>query len=194
LGEMTLEQRHVLASQVVEIQRRVGKLPLGTTYGWAPIGVEAEFPTWTDVVERDLAKSSGPYYERLNAFYQSEKANLATVTAQPFLDDLTVKNVIVENGQLRGIVDVDMICYGDPLYWLALAETTVMLDVGEDGMDYGSQLRRLWISDRKPEKTLALYEGIFTAHFLSRDLPADVSRRMERFFEARVGPFENGYF
>jgi aminoglycoside phosphotransferase (APT) family kinase protein len=52
------------------------------------------------------------------------RASLETYfsSVQPtyFLDDLTSKNVIVQDGELRGLVDFDVVCYDDPLYWLAL--------------------------------------------------------------------------
>ena len=40
---------------------------------------------------------------------------LEAVPPLPFLDDLTTKNVLVDGGRLSGVVDVDVVCFGDPL-------------------------------------------------------------------------------
>src|SRR6202008_257200 len=45
---------------------------------------------------------------------------LDRVRATPFLHDITTKNVIVHEGRLSGIVDVDDVCFGDPLLLIAL--------------------------------------------------------------------------
>jgi len=42
---------------------------------------------------------------------------MLAVPAICFLDDLTTKNVIVQDGVLQGVVDFDHVCYGDPLFW-----------------------------------------------------------------------------
>ena len=60
-----------------------------------------------------------------------------------FLDDLTIKNVIVAEGKLQGIVDFDWVCYGDPLYMIALTQTAVVSDIGEQGMPRGGVMQAL---------------------------------------------------
>ena len=60
-----------------------------------------------------------------------------------FLDDLTIKNVIVEGGALRGLIDFDAVCYGDPLFWLGLTATVLVCDLGPRERFYGDELCRL---------------------------------------------------
>jgi aminoglycoside phosphotransferase (APT) family kinase protein len=97
------------------------------------------------------------------------KPYLDAVEPMCFLDDLTVKNVIIQNGEFQGIVDLDLVCYGDPLYWLSLAEVTVVLDVGTQGSFYGDELRRLWGMTAETSTACDLYNVIQSWFFLSND-------------------------
>jgi aminoglycoside phosphotransferase (APT) family kinase protein len=182
LPSMTAVQRRTLAGQIVEIQRQVARLPVGAGFGWTPIDKPGEFSSWRDVVYRDLHGLSHRFVTEIEPLFAVLEADLKDLPAVPFLDDLTVKNVIIDEGRLQGVVDLDHICYGDPLYWLALAETTVMLDVGDVAMDYCDELRRLWPTCPR----LNLYEAMFAATFLDRDLAPDQAMRMERFFDSKL--------
>ena len=53
------------------------------------------------------------------------RARLEAVPPLPFLDDLTTKNVLVDGGRLSGVVDVDVVCFGDPLATLALTRASL---------------------------------------------------------------------
>ena len=99
-----------------------------------------------------------------------------SVEATCFLDDLTVKNVIVQDGEFQGIVDLDEVCYGDPLYWLSLAEVTPILDVGSHGTFYGEELRRLWEMNERSSAACDLYNVIQAWFFLSKDSGHDSLR------------------
>jgi len=90
-----------------------------------------------------------------------------------FLDDITVKNVIVRSGELQGLVDFDCVCYGDPLLWLALTATGVVSDVGTRELFYIEELKRLWKVLPEQEPVLALYAAIFALDFLRRFTPSE---------------------
>jgi len=44
----------------------------------------------------------------------------------PFLDDISTKNVLIHKGKLSGIVDIDEICYGDPLLVIGLTNMALL--------------------------------------------------------------------
>ena len=90
-----------------------------------------------------------------------------------FLDDITVKNVIVENGELQGLVDFDCVCYGDPLYWLALTAVGVISDVCARELFYVDELTRLWQLTPQEEQVLALYSAAMSLDFLRRFAPVE---------------------
>lgn len=82
-----------------------------------------------------------------------------------FLDDTTTKNVLIHQGRLSGIVDVDVVCYGDPLYVLAL--TYVALEAAGFGSDYADAWRDLIITDDEQLDRLSLYRAVFALDLLS---------------------------
>ncbi len=98
-----------------------------------------------------------------------------------FLDDLTTKNVIVDDGVLQGVVDFDVVCHGDPMYWLALTQVAVLSDVGQAGRFYVDELTRLWAPSAFEQANLALYSALHAAEFLRwpDEFPTDaaVARR-----------------
>lgn len=53
--------------------------------------------------------------ERVQSGLARFEAYFRGVAPTPFLDDTTTKNVIISEGRLSGIVDIDVICFGDPL-------------------------------------------------------------------------------
>ena len=179
LATMTTGQKRTLARQVAEVQSRVVALPVGRGYGWAPLGAKAPFPTWAAAVERELDRLPPAYRSRfvLRRLHQS---HFRSVPSRPFLDDLTVKNVLIRDGRLTGIVDLDLVGHGDPLFWLALAETTAVLDC--DDADYGRLLRRAWAPTPRAERITDFYAAMFAASFLARA----PSERMRLFFERRL--------
>ena len=85
-----------------------------------------------------------------------------------FLDDITVKNVIVQNGALRGLVDFDCVCYGDPLYWIGLTATTVACDVGTEELFYVDELCRCGELTAEQRGIAALYAAWIALDFLHR--------------------------
>jgi aminoglycoside phosphotransferase (APT) family kinase protein len=163
-----------LAHRIDEIQRKVASLGEGRGFGWTPIGVPGPFSSWLGVVKRDFGRLPDRARKKLDPILFRWSDDLLAIPATPFLDDITVKNVIVHEGRLSGIVDLDFICFGDPLYWLALTETTVNLDVGQRGRIYVETLRSL----RAPSPILEFYEAMFAASFLARKLEPEQQERM----------------
>jgi hypothetical protein len=154
-----------LAVEIVGIQRRVTGLPRGESYGWSPMSVAGKFRSWFEIIERDSETAPKEVRDEL----QNWKGYFAQVQPTCFLDDLTVKNVMIDAGELKGIVDLDFVCYGDPLYWLSLAEVTSILDVGARGFFYGDELRRLWKMTPIESSVCSLYNVIQAWFFLSKD-------------------------
>ncbi len=166
LGDMSRLEMTKLAEQVVAIERKVNQLPQGSGFGWTPLNVPGPFPSWTGVIERESLECSAEV-RRVVALL---KPYFGSVRPVCFLDDLTVKNVIVLDGVFQGIVDLDQFCFGDPLYWLSLAEVTARLDVGEGASFYGDELRRLWGMADEMSLACDLYNVIQAESFLIRGL------------------------
>ena len=171
LPSMSEAQMARVAEQVVGFQRAAALLPPADGFGWRPIGEPGRYPTWSAVIDHDLEKSLHRTREllpdgaenRLLREAAGHQAYLDAVPPTPFLDDLTTKNVIVERGELRGIVDFDVICYGDPLYWLGLTRTAVLTHAPEKAF-YVDELVRLWAAD---EAIVGFYSALFALDFMA---------------------------
>lgn len=176
LPGMTPGQMAAVAEGVVAIQRAVTGLPPGLGYGFVPLGARGPYPTWAALLDRDvirgLAASAGALPPALAAglldAVHRHRAHLAGTAPVCFLDDLTTKNVLVRRGRLAGIVDLDAVCYGDPLYWIALTQTAVLADVGAHGRSYLEALSRGWPDAAAHRPVVALYAAVHGLDFLGR--------------------------
>ncbi len=101
----------------------------------------------------------------------------------PFLDDTTTKNVLVHEGHLSGIVDVDEVCFGDPIFTIALTQMALLSSKHDvDYIDMWCDLVELSAEQRR---VLNLYTAIFCVDFMGEigqrfnrttPLPADPAR------------------
>src|SRR5262249_27831106 len=96
-------------------------------------------------------ESFGPYLEQ--------------VAPTPFLHDITTKNVIVHDGRLSGIVDVDDLCFGDPLWLIALIRMALFAHAHDPVyLDEWLDVVRL---DREQAAALDFYTLVHCVGFLS---------------------------
>ena len=174
LGTMTPAQITHLAEQIVGFQRQVSLLPQGKGYGYVGIGESAPFTSWWELIRpgdnNQTAETANDVVNLWQARVQAQMRNFEVyfraVPPTCFLDDITVKNVIVQNGELEGLIDFDCVCYGDPLYWLALTATGVVSDVGAPGLFYVQELKRFWELTPEQEQIFALYAAAISLDFL----------------------------
>jgi aminoglycoside phosphotransferase (APT) family kinase protein len=181
LDAMTQPEMTALAERVVSFERLAGTLPEGRGFGWLPIGEAGGFSSWAGVVEDKLARhldSLGDWVDsslavRFVARIAALRGYFDAVRPTSFLDDLTTKNVLVENGHLRGIVDFDVIGYGDPLLWLGLTQTAVVAGHRLNAGFYVHELCRLWPLRSEQRPILAFYSALFALDFACERLPAE---------------------
>ena len=85
--------------------------------------------------------------------------------AAPFLDDTTTKNVLISGGRLSGIVDVDVVCFGDRLFTPALTRMALL------SRGYATDYIRYWCDELdlsgEQERILTLYTAHFCVGFLA---------------------------
>jgi hypothetical protein len=82
----------------------------------------------------------------------------------PFLDDITTKNVLVNNGRLSGIVDVDEICYGDSLLVVGLTNMA-LLSMREDTKYVDYWLKEIDANDSQ-RKAVKFYTLFYCVDFM----------------------------
>jgi hypothetical protein len=89
---------------------------------------------------------------------------LRSVPRRLFFDDATTKNVIVHEGRLSGLVDVDTLCVGDGFLALGLTKTA-LLSLGADTRYVDHQADSFAAGDAE-RAALDLYAAIFCVVFL----------------------------
>jgi aminoglycoside phosphotransferase (APT) family kinase protein len=183
LPAMSQRQQERVAHQVVEFQRRVASLPEGRGYGYAGIGESPIHRTWREAIAfgafsqayvpntTDLALVTG-----VERAVGGLAAYLDDVRPTCFLDDLTTKNVIVDDGVLQGVVDLDVVCYGDPLFQIGLTQTAVGFDLPEKCMSYVEYLCAAAGVGPDRRRVIDLYAALCGVDFLSR-IPVGAEHR-----------------
>lgn len=174
----TLSQRQktALAAEIVGVQRRVGALPHGPGYGYA-FSYEDQhlLPSWSGVIDRALARSSGrlrqngyvdpAHVARVERLVPQFRRYFAGIPPQPFLDDTTTKNVLIAGGRLSGIVDVDVVCFGDPLLTVALTQMALLSKRAD--LVYTAAWCGMLALDAEQRAALQFYTCVFCLDFLS---------------------------
>lgn len=188
---LTGAQRSAIAGRIAAVQRIVGNLPPGSGYGYAVSLDDPDLrPTWSAVVDANLARgreritAAGivdvSHVDRVAHAVERHRSALDVVPPRAFLDDTTTKNVIVADGRLSGIVDVDVVCYGDPLYVVALTRMSLLSRAYDTGYidAWLAALDPVPAQDREALLRLDLYTAVFCV-----DLLAELGQRFNK-----VGP------
>ena len=174
--ELSQEQKKKLALDISNIQKKVGTLPPAIGFGYARSFKDSSLKSsWYELLEDQLQRTrirmtEGNHFELdyLNTVSELVKKNnryFANITPVAFLDDTTTKNVIINDGTLSGIVDVDFVCFGDPLYVLALTKLALLSsNCDTDYIGYWSASLHL---TTEQEKALMLYTIIHCVGFMS---------------------------
>ena len=177
-GELTFQQKSALATDMVRIRHTMDAMPLGGGFGFAATyDGPWQHSSWADVVAASIDRSrerivrtgmvSLQYVDLVADAFVRIEPELRKVAARPFLDDATTKNVIVHEGRLSGIVDVDELCFGDPLANVALTHTA-LLDLGGDTHYTHAWLSGLGIQDQSRERQrFDFYVAMYLLDFLS---------------------------
>ena len=168
-------QKRLLPQRLVQIQASVGELPPGPGFGFARSYEDRSLhATWADVLLTSLERSrrhtqsaglvSTAHVDRVARKLPAYQAYFAAIPPTAFLDDATTKNVLVHNGQLSGIVDVDWVCFGDPLFVVALTQMALLKT------RYNIDYITFWTDElhltADQHAVLSLYTAIFAVDFL----------------------------
>lgn len=199
-ADLNTVQRRVLAWEVADIQARVATLPRAAGFGFALSYDDPDLHhSWLDVVLADVERTRGHIAaaglvalnvtERVLERVLASATYLRAIEPVPFLDDTTTKNVLVHNGTLCGIVDTDHVCFGDPIFAVALTRMALLAHAqSTDYIDYW--LERLALSDAQSH-AMDLYTAVFCAGFLgeiglqfNQETPRPVDSSYQRHLEA----------
>ncbi|MEZ4570184.1 MAG: phosphotransferase [Thermomicrobiales bacterium] len=173
---LTDSQKREISAWVVELQKRTATLPLATGFGYALSYDDPELlPTWQDVLlgsldrSRRYIESAGvvdvEVVDRVASRLDDFGGYLSQIEPVPFLHDTTTKNVIIGDGDPTGIVDVDSLCFGDPLWTLSLTRMALLAH-GHDTAYIDHWEHHLDLTAEQHRASL-LYTAIHCTAFLS---------------------------
>ena len=203
-ASLSRDEKHAIATAVVEAQRRVARLPEAPGFGHAQSYADPALhrrQTWTQVIEGMLTRSrqrievaavtDPSAVDRVRRQLPRFSTHFSRVKPTAFLDDTTTKNVLVHHAQLSGIVDVDEVCFGDPLLTPAL--TKMALLAGRCDTDYVESWIELIGANNEARAVVDFYTAVFCADFLAEQGHAFNRQRAEHdkeqtaFLEAKLG-------
>lgn len=176
-ANLTDSDKKNLANEIVKIQAATNVLPDGAGYGiTASYEQTPENNSWYDflmnrlLLFKDIIRKNAVFDEnhvtKVISIAKDIKEELRSIPARPFLWDASERNVIIDKGKITGIVDVDDVCFGDPLFVLAL--TSVALESeGHDTLytDYWAEALQL---DKKAQFRLEFYRLFYTVVFMRK--------------------------
>jgi len=120
---LTASDKRTIAAQAVRIQKLAAQLKIDRiddSWTWS-----AEIEAMLDRAHTRIAANGYFDTEKVDRL-RAEAAKLgdyfASIRPVPYLDDITTKNLLVCDGQVSGVIDVDWIGVGDVLTFAALTD------------------------------------------------------------------------
>ena len=160
-----------LAQQMVNIHRKTEDLASGYQYGFANSYEQGDkYKSWyefllarLELCEQSLSKTAvfpSDTISKILAIANKLQADLRAVPAKPFMWDTSERNVMIEQDRITAIIDVDNMCFGDPLFVLGL--TYVALESLGFDIIYPDNWAALLNLDRNAQLRLQFYRLFYT--------------------------------
>ncbi|MBD5149061.1 MAG: aminoglycoside phosphotransferase family protein [Oscillibacter sp.] len=135
--QLTDGEKKQIAKDVVEIQRKISRIDLPTDAEW----------TWNRAVDEMLNRAEErikrkQYFDIkrvsiVKNLRQEIQEYLDNVRPTPYLDDISTKNLLIYEGKLSGIIDIDWIGLGDMLTFAAMTKVALLnMDLDTRYVDY----------------------------------------------------------
>lgn len=168
-------EKRDIARQIINIQNTVAKLPQNRGYGYLVSYEDEKYKnSWKEVIIKHLERSRSRIKE--NKIFDYKKVDkieellakydeyFNDIRPIPFLDDISSKNVLINQGKLSGIIDFDWICFGDKIYNIALTNMALIcLNYDTKYIDY--LMEEIKATEQERE-ILKLYTIIFCVDFM----------------------------
>jgi len=170
-------QKKDIAKQMFYYQNEAKKISTVNGYGYLNSYEDNlnKKSSWKEVVYAQIKRAeeriiknkifSNKYVNSVKQYFNYFDKYFSEIKPTPFFDDLTTKNVLIKDGKISGIVDLDWICFGDRLFVIALTQMS-LLNKGYDisYIIYWKQLEEL--TDEQ-ESALLFYILVFCIDFMS---------------------------
>jgi len=203
--QLSAAEKREIAKEVVEIQNKVAALQLEDI---------PEDWTWkASFVDDMLARAkeriiaNGCYFdpekvERLMGVAKEPELAAYFTCVEPvaYLDDISTKNLLIHEGRVSGVIDIDWMGVGDKLTYVALTNMA-LLDMGCD-TDYVAYLLEEMNLTEIEKRAFAFYTLLFCVdfmgergmRFMDKQVPVseEIVEKLNRIYEKLWGDFVNG--
>ncbi|HAT1882210.1 TPA: phosphotransferase [Legionella pneumophila] len=176
-SSLTNLDKKSLAEEMVTIQSCTKALPEGFGFGITSSYEDMpEFKSWYDFLmerlhlfQKIISKTNifdATKISKAISIATDMKEDFLAIKATPFLWDASERNVLVYEGKISGIVDVDEVCFGDPLFVLGLTYSALENE-GHDTLytDYWAEALQL---DKKAKLRLEFYRLFYIVVFMRK--------------------------
>lgn len=170
-------EKKIIAKKIIGFQKEIKKLPMAKGFGSLNSYEDSEniCSSWEESLLNDINRAeeaiinngifSVEYVLKLKKIVPYFKEYFNSVKPVPFLDDITTKNVLIHEGKLSGIIDLDWISFGDEVLFLGLV-TMALLSMKAD-IDYAEYLKDEMNLNEMQERALKFYVLMFCVIFMS---------------------------
>ena len=170
-------EKKIIAKKIIGFQKEIKKLPMAKGFGSLNSYEDSEniCSSWEESLLNDINRAeeaiinngifSVEYVMKLKKIVPYFKEYFSSVKPEPFLDDITTKNVLIHEGKLSGIIDLDWISFGDEVLFLGLV-TMALLSMKAD-IDYADYLKDEMNLNEMQERALKFYVLMFCVIFMS---------------------------
>ena len=196
-SELTDAEKEQIAKEVMIIQKNVSELKIDISPKWSCENFV------TEMLERayDLI-SVNNYFDaakvnELKNIQKEMQTYISSIKAIPYLDDISTKNLLINNGHVSGVIDIDWMGVGDILTFIALTKVALLnMDLDTKYVDY--LLNELKPSEEQYQ-ALIFYCLLFCVdfmgergtQFLDKIVPINqqIIDRLNRIYDEFMGPW-----
>lgn len=199
IDDMSHDQVRGAALAVVEMQHNAARLPRADGFGYALDDQQPLHPSWTALLHWHLERSrtwitaaglvNVSWADRVAELLERRSLLMEEIAPVAFLHDATTKNVIVHEGRVTGLVDVDQTGFGDPLWAPALTRASLLASGRRT--DYADIQLAVLARTGAGSDLIDLYTALHCLAFLgeigqtfNRDDPAAIDESARRHLES----------
>lgn len=167
--ELTVADKREIAKTVVEIQNKVATLELENIpadWTWKASFVDAIL-----IRAKNRMVANGCYFEpeKVERLMEAAKEKelavyFASVKPIAYLDDISTKNLLIHEGRVTGVIDIDWMGEGDKLTFVAMTKMALM-NMGCD-TDYVTYLLDEMHLNEVEKKAFAFYMLLYCVDFM----------------------------
>lgn len=163
--QLTRAEKQSIAKTVVDIQERTALLELeDVTADWSWYTFLREM---LDRAEERITRNG--YFDpekvaRLRKAVRRLEHYFSTVRPIAYLDDISSKNLLIHEGQVSGVIDIDSMGIGDKLTYVALTNMA-LLDLGYD-RDYVEDILEEMGADDEQRQAFLFYTLLYCVDFM----------------------------